>query len=61
MKCILIIFISYYVPIINIILVLKIHIKERILQHQNGINPTSYTYNKRPIRLVYTEEFIIVK
>ena len=29
----------------------------RFAQHQEGINPTSYTYKRRPVELLYCEGF----
>jgi putative endonuclease len=45
---------SYYIGFTN-------NLEERVLQHQNGVNSSSYTYKKRPIHLIYSEEFIDVK
>jgi putative endonuclease len=45
---------SYYIGVTN-------NLEERVLQHQNGVNSSSYTYKKRPIHLIYSEEFIDVK
>ncbi len=45
---------SYYIGVTN-------NIQVRVEQHQNGENKTSYTYNKRPIHLIYTEEFVEIK
>ena len=45
---------SYYIGVTN-------NIEERVLQHQNGVHGNSYTFNKRPISLIYTEEFIDIK
>jgi putative endonuclease len=45
---------SYYIGVTN-------NLEERVLQHQNGFDLASYTFNKRPISLVYSEEFIDVK
>lgn len=45
---------SYYIGVTN-------NIEERVLQHQNGVNSSAYTYNKRPVHLIYSEAFIDVK
>lgn len=29
----------------------------RVAEHQSGKNPNSYTYKRRPVELVYTEEY----
>lgn len=44
---------SYYTGITNCI-------ETRFQQHRDGINPTSFTYTRRPLRLVYVEEFFDV-
>ena len=41
---------SYYTGITN-------DINRRLLEHQNGINKDCYTYNKRPVELVFHTEF----
>ncbi len=45
---------SYYIGVTN-------NLEERVLQHQNGFYSGSYTFKKRPLNLVYFEEFIDVK
>jgi putative endonuclease len=30
---------------------------ERASEHQQGLDPHSYTYSRRPVKLVYTEAF----
>ena len=45
---------SYYIGVTN-------NLEKRVLQHQNGFDLTSYTFNKRPLCLVYNEEFIDIK
>jgi len=37
---------SYYTGITS-------RLKERILEHQNGLNRNSYTFNRRPVELKY--------
>lgn len=32
-------------------------INRRFEEHQNGINTTCYTYNRRPLQLVFIEQF----
>ena len=41
---------SYYTGITN-------NINRRLLEHQNGINQDCYTYNRRPVELVFCTEF----
>lgn len=41
---------SYYVGITN-------NIERRFGEHQSGINETSYTYSRRPLKLVYYEAY----
>ena len=44
---------SYYTGITNDLL-------RRVDEHNDGINPTCYTYNRRPVELVFSSEFIDV-
>ena len=39
---------TYYVGVTN-------NIERRLYEHDHGINDNSYTHNRRPVRLVYTE------
>lgn len=32
-------------------------IDRRIAEHQNGINKTAYTYRRRPVQLIFQQEF----
>jgi putative endonuclease len=41
---------SYYTGVTN-------NLELRIEQHKEGINPSSYTYNKRPVKLLWYEMF----
>ena len=41
---------SYYTGITN-------NIEKRILEHNHSTNKTSYTYSRRPVRIVYQEIF----
>lgn len=41
---------SYYTGVTN-------DIENRVAQHQEGINPGSYTHNRRPVELVFNYEF----
>lgn len=41
---------SYYTGVTN-------NIETRVLLHQQGDDPTAYTYKRRPIELVYVQEF----
>jgi len=41
---------SYYTGVTN-------NLKLRIGQHQEGMNPESYTYTKRPLQLIYSCAF----
>jgi len=45
---------SYYIGVTN-------NIQNRIIQHESGSDSLSYTFNKRPIKLVYTETFNDIK
>ena len=45
---------SYYIGVTN-------NKRVRLEQHQNGFYSKSYTYNKRPIHLIYREEFLDIK
>lgn len=39
---------SYYIGVTN-------DLRERYIAHEQGINPQSYTFNRRPFKLVYWE------
>ena len=41
---------SYYTGVTN-------DVERRLAEHQEGQKVTSYTFNKRPVELVFTEEF----
>ncbi len=41
---------SFYVGMTN-------KLDQRVLQHNSGTNPDCYTFNKRPVELVYHEMF----
>lgn len=41
---------SYYTGFTN-------NIDRRLLEHQNGLNPMSYTHNRRPVKLVFYEPY----
>jgi len=41
---------SYYTGITN-------NIEKRILEHNHSTNKTSYTYSRRPVKIVYQEIF----
>lgn len=41
---------SYYTGITN-------DLDRRIIEHNNGIDKKSYTFNRRPVELVYKESF----
>jgi len=41
---------SYYTGITN-------DMERRMYEHENGINPESYTHKRRPVRLVFHEMF----
>jgi|SRR3989344_3658735 len=41
---------SYYTGVTN-------KIRERFVQHQQGIDPQCYTYERRPLKLVWLSEF----
>ncbi|MRX48646.1 GIY-YIG nuclease family protein [Pedobacter puniceum] len=42
---------SYYTGVTN-------NIERRIEEHQSGEDKNAYTYNKRPVKLVFCEDFI---
>ncbi|MBI1286299.1 MAG: GIY-YIG nuclease family protein [Flavobacteriales bacterium] len=42
---------SYYTGITN-------DVDRRIAQHQAGNDPRAYTWNKRPVKLVYHQQFL---
>jgi len=33
------------------------NLEQRIIEHQSGKHPNSYTYNRRPLELVYFQKF----
>ena len=41
---------SFYVGVTN-------DIEQRVFEHQNGTNIKSYTFPRRPVKLVFTEHF----
>jgi len=41
---------SYYTGITN-------SVKRRVIQHNKGMNPFSYTFTRRPVKLVYSAHF----
>jgi len=41
---------SYYIGITN-------DVERRISEHNLGLSPTSFTYKRRPVQLVYSSEF----
>ena len=41
---------SYYAGVTN-------DLERRILEHQSGINPDSYTHSRRPVEMVFHREF----
>jgi putative endonuclease len=43
---------SYYVGVTN-------NVGRRFIEHQSGIHETSYTYMRRPLKLVFCREFMI--
>ncbi len=45
---------SYYIGVTN-------NLDLRLNQHQQGVNKNSYTFNKRPVELVYQEEHTDIK
>lgn len=45
---------SYYVGITN-------DIDRRMYEHENGLNPSSYTHKRRPVKLVFCERFTEVE
>ena len=45
---------SYYVGVTN-------DLEVRLIQHQNGENPLSYTYTRRPLILPYYQRFDFIE
>ncbi len=41
---------SYYTGVTN-------NLNRRVYEHEEGLDKRAYTYNKRPVRLMYHEEF----
>ncbi|MEO9513762.1 MAG: GIY-YIG nuclease family protein [Flavobacteriaceae bacterium] len=33
------------------------NISRRLFEHQNGINKTAFTYRRRPVKLIFQQEF----
>ncbi|MCA1752850.1 MAG: GIY-YIG nuclease family protein [Flavobacteriales bacterium] len=42
---------SYYVGVTN-------EVEKRYSQHQEGADPSAYTYTRRPVELVYAEGYL---
>lgn len=42
---------SYYTGITN-------NIERRLIEHQSGLKPDTYTFNKRPVKLVFYTDFL---
>ena len=42
---------SYYTGVTN-------NIEKRIIEHNSGVDRKSYTFSRRPVKLVYLERFI---
>ena len=42
---------SYYTGVTN-------NLERRLYEHETGYNPTSYTHNKRPLKLLFCEDFL---
>jgi putative endonuclease len=45
---------SFYIGVTN-------NLTERLIQHQEGYNESSYTFSRRPVRLVYHETYSYVE
>jgi putative endonuclease len=45
---------SYYTGVTN-------NMERRLYEHQNGENAQAFTYNKRPVKLVFCEEYQDIK
>ena len=45
---------SYYVGITN-------NLERRLTEHQEGMDPDSYTHDKRPVKLVYSVTFTDIR
>jgi putative endonuclease len=41
---------SYYTGVTN-------NIERRLFEHNNGLNPECYTFNRRPLKLIFCEHF----
>jgi putative endonuclease len=41
---------SYYTGVTN-------NVERRIVEHNSGLDKNSYTYSRRPVKLVYSQEF----
>ena len=41
---------SYYTGLTN-------HLESRLAQHNSGLNPESYTFERRPVNLVFSKDF----
>ena len=41
---------SYYTGVTN-------NVERRIVEHNSGLDKKSYTYSRRPVKLVYSQEF----
>jgi len=42
---------SFYVGVTN-------NVGRRFIEHQSGVHETSYTFSRRPLKLVYCKEFL---
>ncbi len=42
---------SFYVGVTN-------NVGRRFIEHQSGVHETSYTFGRRPLKLVYCKEFL---
>ena len=41
---------SYYTGLTN-------NVEKRVVEHNSGLDETSYTYSRRPVKLLYSQEF----
>ncbi|MBI5647510.1 MAG: GIY-YIG nuclease family protein [Ignavibacteriae bacterium] len=45
---------SYYTGVTN-------DITRRLIEHQDAVDPTSYTAQRRPVRLVFLQDYLLIE